>query len=285
MAPVRTTSADGQPLALHHLGAGDRPVLLAHATGFNAGVWGPLAAELGDGFDRWALDFRAHGASTRVPGASLHWDAFAGDVLAAVDHLLADGVAAPGQLLGVGHSMGGAALVLAEALRPGTFAGLWLFEPVVFPRDALGGGEGGNRLADGARRRRDAFASRAEAQANYAAKPPLNVLRADALAAYVDHGLAEGDDGQVHLTCRPEDEAAIFEGGGAHDAFARLGEVRCPVVVARGRDGFGPVAVAGAVAEALPAGRLEAHLHLGHFGPLEAPAELAVSVAELAATC
>ena len=36
-------------------------------------------------------------------------------------------------------------------------------------------------------------------------------------------------------------------------------------------------------AEALPHGRLEVHEHLTHFGPLEAPTELAASVRALAA--
>jgi pimeloyl-ACP methyl ester carboxylesterase len=196
------------------------------------------------------------------------------DVLAVVDVL----TPAPGQLLGVGHSMGGAALLLTEQARPGTFAGLWLFEPIVPPAGALPPAEGGNHLADGALRRRASFPSIADALANYAAKPPLNVARADALHAYVRHGFVAGEDGAVHLACRPADESQIFRGGGAHDAFSRLREVTCPVVVAVGGEPLGPASFAPAIADALPEGRLEVHPHLGHFGPLEAPAELAASI-------
>jgi hypothetical protein len=201
------------------------------------------------------------------------------DVLAVVDDLDVE----PGTLLGVGHSMGGAALLLAEQSRPGTFAGIWAFEPIVFPPSRVPAGGVDSPLAAGARRRRPSFASHAEALDNFASKPPLNVARADALHAYVRHGFVAGEDGRVHLACRPDDEARTFEGGGDHDAYERLGEVRCPVVIACGGEPVGPASFAGDVAARLPHGRLEVHPHLGHFGPLEAPGELAASVRTVAA--
>lgn len=268
------TSTDGVSLALHEHGGHGRPTLLCHATGLHGAVWEPLSAALDPGFERWAVDFRAHGASAVPPGDPLPWSAMADDVLAVVAALDAP----PGRLLGIGHSMGGAALVLAEQARPGTFAGLWLFEPIVPPAGALPSVEGGNHLAEGALRRRATFASTAEALANYASKPPLNVARADALHAYVRHGFVAGEDGAVHLACRPADESQIFRGGGSHGAFEALGEVRCPAAIVCGGEPAGPAMFAPAVADALPAGRLDVHPHLGHFGPLEAPAELAASV-------
>jgi pimeloyl-ACP methyl ester carboxylesterase len=275
MRRVRTT--DGIDLALHELGGSGRPVLFCHATGFHGAVWGPLAAELGDGVASWAIDFRAHGASVVPPGLPLPWEEVGSDVLAVVDALDLPA----GELVGVGHSMGGAALLLAEQARPGTFAGLWLYEPITPPPAALAPAEGGNRMADGAARRRPSFPSHAEALANYASKPPLHVLRADVLHAYVQHGFRAGEDGAVHLACRPEDEAQIFRGGGLHDAFTHLGEVRCPVVVACGREEPGPALFAPGVVDALPNGRLERHAALGHFGPLEAPGECAAAVRDL----
>lgn len=267
-------STDQQTLAVHELGDGERLTLFCHATGLNAGVWGPMASALGSGYRRWAMDFRAHGASPLADGAGLDWDAMAEDVLAVVDGL---GVG-PGELLGVGHSMGGASLLLAEQARPGTFAGLWLFEPVVAPPGTLPADEGpGNALADGAARRRASFPSKEAALANYAAKPPLRQLRADALLAYVEHGFTDGEDGQVHLACRPEHESQIFRGGGAHGAFERLHTVACPTRIVRGGDEVGVAMFAGAVADGLRA-TLEFHDHVGHFGPLEAPNEMAMSV-------
>jgi pimeloyl-ACP methyl ester carboxylesterase len=265
---------DGVSLALHEHGGEGRPTLFCHATGLHGAVWEPLSTALGPTFARWAIDFRAHGASVVPPGEPLPWPASGDDVLAVVDAL----GPAPGQPLGVGHSMGGAALLMAEQARPGTFAGLWLFEPIAPPPASARSMAGGNRLADGAERRRPTFPSAADALANYASKPPLGVARADALHAYVRHGFVTGEDGAIHLACRPADEAQVFRGGGRHQAFERLGEVGCPVRIVCGAQDGGPAGFAPDIAAALPHGQLEHHEHLGHFGPLEAPAELAASV-------
>ena len=202
------------------------------------------------------------------------------DVLAVVDALAVE----PGTLLGVGHSLGGAALLMAEVARPGTFAGMWLFEPIAPPPHMAARMTGSNNpLADGAERRRPTFPSPPAALENYASKPPLNVARADALHAYVRHGFVPGEDGAIHLACRPADEARIFRGAGAAAVFERLAEVQCPVRIVCGVTDQGPVAFAPDVAAALPQGDLERHDHLGHFGPLEAPAELAASIRAFAA--
>ncbi len=275
MRTVPTT--DGVTLAVHDLGGSGRPTLLCHATGFHGAVWEPMAASLGEHFARWAVDFRAHGRSTVAPDQSLGWTEFSEDVLAVLDALNLPA----GETLGVGHSMGGAALLLAEQARPGTFAGMWLYEPITPPPGSFPSPGGTNALADGAARRRPTFPSHAEALANFASKPPFNVLRADALHAYVRHGFEAGEDGAVHLACRPDDESRIYRGGGAHHTFEHLDAVRCPVVVACGREEPGPVLFAPAVADALPHGRLERHDSLGHFGPLEAPDLCAQAVRRL----
>lgn len=270
-------STDGVEVAVHDLGGSGTAVLLAHATGFHGAVWGPLADQLPD---VWAVapDLRGHGDTPAPVGGALAWSGFADDVLSVVDELGLD------RPVGVGHSKGGAALVLAEERRPGTFRALYLFEPVIFPGPppGPGGAPVDNPLAAGARRRRPAFPSRAAALDNYAGKPPFNALAAEVLAAYVEHGLADQPDGSARLKCEPEVEATVYEGGLVHDAFAHLDRVRCPVVVARGRlDPFGPAAVSESLVAALPDGRLETFDDLGHFGPLEQPAEVAASIRAL----
>ncbi|MFM7062183.1 MAG: alpha/beta fold hydrolase [Actinomycetes bacterium] len=270
--PVLVPSSGGVTVAAYDLGGTGPDVVLVHATGFCAAVWAPMAASM-PGCRVVALDVRGHGRST-VPERGMEWSGTADDVLAVVAHFGLD------RPVGLGHSMGGAALLLAEQARPGTFAGLWVFEPIVMPEWYVhrGGGDGSNPLAEGARRRRASFASAEEAFANFASKPPLRLLAPEALAAYVTYGFDLQRDGSVTLRCRPEVEAANYEMGARHDGFAHLGEVACPVAVLRGNDEVpGPAGFAEDVADALPAGVLEVHDELFHFGPLEAPADMAAS--------
>jgi pimeloyl-ACP methyl ester carboxylesterase len=277
-SPICVPSTDGVTLALHDLGGDGPPLLLCHPTGFLAATWAPLAAELAGVAHCWALDFRGHGDSTAPASGDYAWDGMADDVLAVVDHLGLTGVH------GVGHSMGGAALLMAEERRPGTFAGMWLYEPIVTP-PSEGGDTGGvrvNPMADAARRRRPWFPDREAAYANFASKPPLSTLAPAALRAYVDHALRDvpgaDDDGTIALKCTPEVEARVFEGSLQPTLFARLGEVLCPVTVAVSGDAAGPAFLGPLVADALADGRLERHPTLTHFGPMQDPAGLAAAV-------
>ena len=288
-------STDGVTVALHDLGGDGPPLLLCHPTGFHGLAWAPVAAALSDVAHCWALDFRGHGDSNLPASGSLDWQGMADDVRAVLDHL---GGSGDGRPSGVGHSMGGTALFLTEQAHPGTWSSLWCYEPIVFPRlDEAGAIEvppdgappGGrpardlprprqNPLAAASRRRKAVFPNREAALQNYASKPPLDVLDPAALAAYVDHGFRDRPDGSVELKCAPETEARVFESGVGHDAFAGLGAVTCPTVVAASGDGAPPARVAALVAEGLPNGRLERFPELTHFGPLEAPVVVAASI-------
>ncbi len=278
--PARFTTADGVGIATYDLGGDGPDLLLVHATGFCGGVLAPLAAGLVDRFHCWALDLRFHGRSGRPTDGDFAWSGFASDVLATVDGLGLDRPA------GFGHSCGGASLLLAEERRPGTFRSLYCFEPVVFPGPPAPAPVYDNPLSTGARRRRETFPSRTDAFLNFSSKPPFGGLDPDAIAAYVDDGFevvptADGGDGEmVRLRCRRDDEAEVYAHGTTHDAFLGLGTVACPVTLACGAetDSFGP-AFLDADAARLPDATVEVLPGIGHFGPLERPAEVAASVA------
>lgn len=270
---ITVDSTDGVRLAVHQLGDPDpdaRPLLLCHATGFHGRVWRALADELPHR-RCLALDFRGYGDSTEQQG-ELTWDGFGQDVLAVVDALEL------GPVQAVGHSKGGAAILLAEEARPGTIERAVCFEPIVFP--PAEGNPGPNHLAEITKKRREVFDSFEDAIANFAAKPPLGSLRPDVLEDYVRHGFAPRADGTVRLKARREHESKTYETGSQHDGFSHLSRVACPVLVAHGGDAEGPAQIAPWIATALPQGELRAFPQLGHFGPLEDPAWFADSVRE-----
>lgn len=273
-------ASDGAPVRVHVLddGAGDdgdggrRGVVLAHATGFHGLVWQPVSAGLRPGFRCVAPDLRGHGESTPAPDGDYDWRGFAADVLAAVDGL---GLEQPA---GIGHSSGATALLLAEQTRPGTFAALYCYEPVLVPADPPLGRDPDSWMAEACRRRRDRFASPDEALAHYARKPPLSALDPEVLRLYVAHGLEPDGRGGQRLRCRPDDEATVYEMATAHDGFGRLPAVACPVTLAYGAcsESFGR-GHAERLAERLPRGAVVELAGLGHFGPLQAPDAVARS--------
>lgn len=285
MSPVAVSTerfdAGGITLAVHTWGDADadgdaRPILLCHPTGFHGMTWKPVAERLCEaGHSVWSFDFRGHGDSD-VPDTDYRWDDFADDLLSVVDHL---GLVLRDDLVGVGHSKGAASLVLAEAARTGTFERLWLYEPVIFPGDPPPGQMDGNPLSEGARRRRQVFASLDEACENFTSKPPLNVLTPEALRAYVDHGLGQRDDGQWELKCPGEIEARMYAMGSAHRGYQQLEAVFCPSLVVCGEhtDAI-PPDFGRALVERLPDGDFELATGLGHFGPMEDPDAITASI-------
>jgi len=268
---VRTT--DDVEIAYYDLGGTGPDLLLAHATGFCGAVLGPLAARLSDRFRCVAFDERGHGLSDRPSDGDFGWYGFAADIAAVVDALALDRPA------GFGHSCGGAVLLLAEEVRPGTFSALYCYEPIMYPDVIpMAPGLDANPLAGGALRRREGFGSPAEALANFSGKAPFDQLDADVLAAYIDNGFGPGEGG-IRLRCRREDEAQVYAHGFAHDAFAHLGAVRCPVTLACGAetDAAGPDFLR-ILDGRLPESEVEVFADLGHFGPMEDPDQLGRSV-------
>lgn len=271
-------SSDGVEVAVHDLGGSGPPVLFSHATGFHGRCYGPVAEALADRFHSYALDYRGHGMTANPPGSDVGWERYGDDALAAARQVAPDG-----GLIGFGHSMGGAGLLMAAHRDPGLFDLVVAYEPIVFPGSRPDAPPADSPLASGARRRRRSFASIEAAIENYAAKPPLAAFAPAALRAYVEHGFRpDPETGGVRLRCEPEHEARTFEQGSSHGLWEQLGEVTVPVVVVGGRvDARNPpAAFAELVADRLPAGEYHRLTHLDHFGPMTHPDEVADLIAD-----
>lgn len=204
-------------------GSTDALLLLGHATGFCKEVWRPTVSALrGQGVRASALAWDARGHGSAPPFESpVSWWTLAEDLAALVEELPPSG-----PVVGVGHSMGGSSMMMAELLRPGLFDGLVLIEPVVLP--SWYRPDGGFPLAAQAARRRPVFPSLEAAADSYRSKPLFRSWHPAAFAGYLEGGLRPHPDG-VALSCPPRIEAEVFSAGVGTGLFERLDEIRTPV--------------------------------------------------------
>lgn len=265
-------SADGTGIVVHDLGGEGPGILLSHATGFHAHCMAPLAAAL-PRRRCFGLDHRGHGDADAVDPSRLLWSSYGDDALAAAHHACE---VVGGPVTGVGHSMGGASLIMAAVREPDLFSALYLYEPIVFPPpDPAGSPRSESPLPAGARRRRAVFPDARTALDNFAAKKPMASFDPAVREAYVRHGFSECDDG-ITLKCAPEHEARTYETGATSGAWETLGSLIVPTWVMSGAAApFQPSSFAHLVAERIPGAVFVRWDEMGHFGPLEHPARIA----------
>lgn len=282
--PTFVPSTDGVSVASYDFG-GDGPLLMVcHATGFCGGMYGSITQQLTDRFHCVGLDFRGHGQTNRPDGVSMAWTGMGEDLLAVIDHALAQRGDVPGTpVLAFGHSMGGAAIVLAELARPGAIARAWALEPILFPTpEEFDAAEGNpvheSPLVTGARRRRPEFETRQAAFDRYGSRPPFSEIDTNVLQAYVDYGFRDLPDGTVRLRCEPESEAQVFENS-LCGAYEHLSEIAFPFLVAASGDGMPPALIADAVVGENARFERFGYPDLTHFAPFEDPARIAADVA------
>ena len=252
-------------------------VLFSHANGFHGRCFDPVIATLVADYECASFDLRGHGDSAVSPDWSVAWQGYGDDALA-----IAKQISKP--TIAVGHSMGGAALVMAALVEPQLFRALILYEPIIFPsaiRENVSKNNAPSPLVEGARRRRKTFATRADAFANYASKPPMNAFDPRALHAFVDYGFRDASD-HIELKCAPEHEARNFEMGAIHETWDQLKNLRVPTWVVSGAQQQGqPSGFAANIAEQIVNSHFVEWQDLGHFGPMQQPERLAQLIREV----
>ena len=252
-------------------------VLFSHANGFHGRCFDPVIATLVADYECASFDLRGHGDSAVSPDWSVAWQGYGDDALA-----IAKQISKP--TIAVGHSMGGAALVMAALVEPQLFRALILYEPIIFPsaiRENVSKNNAPSPLVEGARRRRKTFATRADAFANYASKPPMNAFDPRALHAFVDYGFRDASD-HIELKCAPEHEARNFEMGAIHETWDQLKNLRVPTWVVSGSQQQGqPSGFAANIAEQIANSHFVEWQDLGHFGPMQQPERLAELISEV----
>lgn len=197
----------------------EEPTLLfVHATGFHARTWDRIIESF-DGYHVLALDQRGHGRSEKR--IIEHWRVFGEDLAALVAALGLE------NLIGIGHSMGGHALVDA-APKSGAFARLLLLDPTIAPPESYANPPpeytaGGTH--PGAKRK-PLFASPDEMAERLSGKGAYHLFEPRILRDYCQHGLEKLESGEFQLLCPPEIEASVYmtarTNGGVHDSGRAL---------------------------------------------------------------
>ena len=293
------TTDDGIVVQTYDWGGEGPPLLFAHATGLHAHVWVPLVQRLRSSFRCYAIDARAQGDTTAPDGAQdlvdhneanraiadqnsaapirasgFAWANITNEYVTAMDIW---GLSGRGDVFGFGHSQGGFALLSAELERPGTFAHVFGFEPVIFPAPlgAIIGHSMDNHMAGIARKRREVFASKQEAYENYRTKLPFKMADDDVTRSYVHWGFEDLEDGTVRLKCRAAWEGELFSLA-MSDLYHRLPSVGCKVTL--GLAEFTSSAFTDSVPmqhTQMPNSSLMHFAGRTHFGPLEQTDEMA----------
>lgn len=240
-------------------------VYFSHATSFCGAVWDPVRAALQD-VETHAWDQPGHGSGPEVE-LPIHWSMYGDFVLE---------VTRPGGI-GVGHSMGAAALAMAQVADPQRFRALVLIEPIVFPPPYR---RVETEMSERALKRRREFPSRADAAQNFRGKGAFEGWDEASFDGYIRCGLI-GDD-PVTLACEPEVEADIYRASGAHDTWEHLAEIEIPVLLMSGEhsDTISPEFAREQARRFTRAG-VEIVPGTGHFLPMESPRVVADRVRRL----
>jgi lipase len=276
MPAASRISVNGVELGLFEWPGEGPPIFFCHATGFHARCWDQVIAHL-PGRHCFALDFRGHGRSSK-PSPPYEWRNFGQDV-AAVAESLGLSVA-----IGVGHSMGGHAVTLGAALRPGSFSSLLLVDPVIRSRENY---IGPWREAHFVAKRRNRWASPQEMFDRFEKRPPFASWDPAVLRDYCDYGLLPDGDGFV-LACPPSIEASIYENSPApaSNIYPEIGAIKIPVRVVRAGkipdpgDVMGRSPTAPELASSFEHGTDLCLRERSHFIPMEAPALTAKLITE-----
>lgn len=281
---------EGSGGRFHYLDwGGSGPLLhMAHATGYCAGVYAPLAERLKPGLRVVGMDDRGHGQTTvpADPRKLRNWNIFRDD-LAGFFRSRNEPVIA------LGHSRGGTASLLLAAQYPELVRALILIDPTILPFSwmwwwFLAKKVGLARfvpIAYRAAKRRKVWPDRQTIIRSYRGKVSMKRWDEAFLKAYVEEGTRETTDGRITWRCDPAWEARCFATC-PHDVWHFVPRVRCPTLVIYGLDSdtfLKPAAER--FKRMLPAAELIGMADTSHFVPMERPEETADTILRFLQDC
>ncbi|KAI8145578.1 Alpha/Beta hydrolase protein [Fennellomyces sp. T-0311] len=215
---------------LHKFPAASHPVqgsiafFWAHGTGFHKELLHPLMRRLINelrstpiynniDIDFISWDMRNHGDSARLNcglhNSSLSWYDLALDTVYIAQEMSSKKVY--DKMIGVGHSVGAASLLLAEFVHPRTFDALCPIDPLV--RNKILDSQSLSMLATHActLKRRDTWKDRETCYNSISKRPFWETWNPEALENFIEYGLYDNEEeGNVKLKCPKEQENLIY---------------------------------------------------------------------------
>ncbi|KAH7492350.1 uncharacterized protein KRP23_1258 [Phytophthora ramorum] len=228
-------------------------LLFGHATGFCKQVWDPIIRRLKlspllqgavEEFVTYDQPFHGVNRDASVPGLVYHkkddpkavrvkhpmnnWTEISADAAWKQVQKLS-GPRAGGPLIGIGHSMGAAALWATEVRHPGTFDGLILFEPIYGEIDAPYDKKA-DFLVSITMARESKWSSMEAAVSHFENWQNFAAWDREALASWIKGAVVFDEDQQAAvLACDPLIEASVYSGSRLCLTESELAAPRCPV--------------------------------------------------------
>ncbi len=262
---MTSSPAVPQPVFVRQFGTGARSVLALHCTIAHSGAWRGLAAQLGDRVTLIAPDMLSHGRSP-------DWDRegdFQNRSVAAVDHLLTDGMDL------IGHSFGATIALRLALAHPDKVRSLTMIEPVFFavaladaPDLVSDHDQHAAGFTDALRAGDDALAARLFNRMWSTETSPRWPDLPESTRAAMTRAI------HVVPACRPslyDDNAGVLAPG-------HLSRITCPTLLLRGSETHPVIGVVNdGLAARLPDGSSEVVPGAGHMLPISHPAETAAA--------
>ncbi|CAG8640489.1 12422_t:CDS:2 [Acaulospora morrowiae] len=258
-------------------------IIFAAANGFHKEIYEPVINGLNEKRERWnggtmwALDGSNQGdsavANQDILPDSYNWSDLSRDILQVIDYFNIKG-----PIVGVGHSLGGCAILMAEILRPGTFSSLVAIDPVLYPYKSKEFAISSFQLA---LKRKDTWQNRDAAKESFLKHNFFKSWDPEVLNIHIKYGLRDLPSGEVTLKCPKIQEHYTF----THDSdtlietFQRLHEIQCPVLFITGKKSttINPLDLALFKASRCKHGDLII-LDTGHLVVMEKPKETGMSI-------
>ncbi|MBU1903148.1 MAG: alpha/beta hydrolase [Proteobacteria bacterium] len=256
-------------------------VHLAHATGFCAGAYTPIAETLGRRLRVLGMDDRGHGKTTAEanPRKLKNWNGFAEDLAHFFKHLQEPVIA-------MGHSRGAVASLLVAVKRPDLIRALILIDPTILPFSWMWwwylakktGFASRVPIAARAARRNPFWPDRETLLNAYRAKHPFRSWANGFLEGYIADGTKTSETGGIRLCCTPEWESRCFSVC-SHDIWRYIPRLQLPTLLLYGADSdtFLPPAVKRFQAK-VPHAVIRRFENTSHFVPMERPDDTATVI-------